>query len=428
MTHSWTKTNLGAVAAWTSGGTPSKARQSYWTGTVPWVSPKDMKRFSLADTEDHISDEAVREGARLVPAGTAFIVVRGMILAHTFPISIAGRAMSFNQDVKAVAPLPGTNGRFLAHFLHGNADRLLRLVTEATHGTKRIELRDLVASAISLPPLSEQRRIAEILDSLDEAILKTEELIAKLKGVKQGLLHDVLTRGIDENGELRDPVRHPKLFAYDSESGRIPKAWVVRPFAELCESSAFGPRFPSDRYAADGPVATLRTTDMDDEGRIEVTTMPRAAINPLEFGPHLLRRDDLVISRSGTCGIAGVFPGHPLPVVPGAFLIRFRLKDPRAAHFYQRYFNSSLGRPRLERLAVGGVQKNIKGSDVLSLRVPWPGTEEGSKVVAVVTAAEEQIESAFRELSKLRLLKHGLTDDLLSGRVRVTKVASDEAA
>jgi type I restriction enzyme S subunit len=279
-----------------------------------------------------------------------------------------------------------------------------------------------------VPPFPEQRKISEILDTLDETIRKAEQLIAKLKQVKQGLLHDLLTRGIDDNGELRDPERYPEQFKVELGLGLVPKAWTMRPFDELCESSEFGPRFPSDRYATDGPLATLRTTDMNDEGEIDLATMPRVSINPLDFGQHLLRQDDLVISRSGTCGIAGVFPGHVLPVVPGAFLIRFRMKSRISAQLYRRYFNSPLGRPRLEQLAVGGVQKNIKGSDVLSLRVPCLPADEAKALVDVIGAAEEQTMSEMREVAKLRLLKSGLMEDLLTGRVRVTDIRSEVAA
>ena len=84
----------------------------------------------------------------------------------------------------------------------------------------------LAGIELAAPPLPEQRQIAEILDTLDEAIRKTEAIIAKLKQVKQGLLHDLLTRGIDDNGELRDPERHPEQFK-DSPLGRIPREWEV---------------------------------------------------------------------------------------------------------------------------------------------------------------------------------------------------------
>ncbi len=414
----WTRTQLGSLGAWSSGGTPSKARADYWLGTIPWVSPKDMKRFVLDDVEDHVSEAATITGTRLVPSGSVFIVVRGMILAHTFPVCVAARPMAFNQDVKAIVPNGTADGRFVAHWLSGRSDALLRLVTEATHGTKRLEQAELKAFGLDLPPPVEQRQIAAILDTIDGAIRKTEQILAKLKQVKQGLLHDLLTRGIDDNGELREPERHPAQFK-DSPLGRIPRAWDATAFGQLCGSSAFGPRFPGTLYASDGGLATLRTTDMDDDGNIELATMPRAAIQPSAFASHLLREHDLLISRSGTCGIAAVFPGYALPVVPGAFLIRFRLLDWQAAAFYRHYFNSEVGRPYLERLAVGGVQKNIKGSDILALTVPSPSSTEAREIVRVLQGHMAQAARETARLSKLRLLKAGLTEDLLTGRVRV---------
>jgi type I restriction enzyme S subunit len=93
---------------------------------------------------------------------------------------------------------------------------------------------DLSQVPIRVPPLPEQRRVAEILDTLDEAIRKTEQVIAKLQQMKQGLLHDLLTRGIDDNGELRDPDRHPEQFK-DSPLGRIPERWEVLPLGQVAE-------------------------------------------------------------------------------------------------------------------------------------------------------------------------------------------------
>ncbi|MHB8767273.1 MAG: restriction endonuclease subunit S [Deferrisomatales bacterium] len=127
-----------------------------------------------------------------------------------------------------------------------------------------------------------------------------------------------------------------------------------------------------------------------------------------------------MISRSGTCGVTGVFDGHEIPVVPGAFLIRFRFRDARLNRFYRRYFNSSQGRPYLDRLAVGGVQKNIKGSDVLCLLVPAPSPSEAIAIAGRVESVEHEIDINQQLLTKLALQKSGLMDDLLTGRVRVT--------
>lgn len=294
-------------------------------------------------------------------------------------------------------------------------------------GTKmpRTSWKHLSELEVFCPGFPEQSKIAKVLDTFDTAIHETEAIIAKLKAVKQGLLHDLLTRGIDANGELRPPQAEAPQLYKESPLGWIPKDWACKSFGGLCESSAFGPRFPSDAYDENGPLATLRTTDMDDEGNISLSTMPRAAIAPSVFADHLLQLGDIVISRSGTCGVTGVFAGHDIPVVPGAFLIRFRMRDIRLNRFYRRYFNSPLGRPYLERLAVGGVQKNIKGSDVLNLLVPIPSPEEAIGIAERVEAMEHDIECNQALLTKLTLQKSGLMDDLLTGRVRVTALLAD---
>ena len=125
-----------------------------------------------------------------------------------------------NQHIFKVIPSAATNRRFLHHLLNFHMDGL----ASKSHGTtmRHITRSDLIPYRVDLPLIPEQRRIAEILDTLDEVIRHTEQLIAKLQQMKQGLLHDLLTRGIDDNGELRDPVRHPEQFK-DSPLGRIPK-------------------------------------------------------------------------------------------------------------------------------------------------------------------------------------------------------------
>jgi len=117
--------------------------------------------------------------------------------------------------------------------------------------------------------------------------------------------------------------------------------------------------------------------------------------------------------------VAGVFEQFNKPVVPGAFLIRFRLNKPGLAQFYRRYFNSPLGRPCLDRLAVGGVQKNITGTAVLSLLVPHPQVDEVERGSDILAATDHRLSIDSSELGKLRLLKSGLLNDLLTGKVRV---------
>ncbi|MCA3106718.1 MAG: restriction endonuclease subunit S [Rhodocyclaceae bacterium] len=353
--------------------------------------------------------------AQVTNFGPGYLV--GRVGAAGAVNEVTGRCWASDNTLTVVARPAHADPRFLGHLL-----RFMRPEELATKNAQPLITQTNLAALVASVPadLPEQRQIATILDTLDTTIRQTEEMIEKLKQVKQGLLHDLLTRGIDANGELRPPQSQaPHLYKH-SALGWIPREWTLQEFSELCESSAFGPRFPGDAYDASGPLATLRTTDMDDEGNIELSTMPRAAINPQAFAAHLLRPGDLVISRSGTCGVSGVFNGHTIDVVPGAFLIRFRLSDRRHAQFFRRYFNSVIGRPRLSRLAVGGVQKNIKGSDVLRLLVAVPSPDEAVACQRVIDAHEEDDRGYRAEARKLNALRSGLMDDLLTGRVRVT--------
>ena len=103
------------------------------------------------------------------------------------------------------------------------------------------------------PNRAEQSRIAAVLDTVDEAITKTETVIAKLKQVRAGLLHDLLTRGLDENGQLRDPIAHPEQFQ-DSPIGRIPREWELTRLGACSSLITSGSRGWAAHYSKDGPM------------------------------------------------------------------------------------------------------------------------------------------------------------------------------
>jgi type I restriction enzyme S subunit len=189
----WEATQLGAVTAWASGGTPSRAIPSNWTGPVPLLTPKDMKSFEMSDTSERISLKAAKIGSRVMPAETVFIVVRGMILAHSFPVVLASKPMAFNQDVKAVTAGQRLSGRFLAHWFVANSGQFLRKVTEATHGTKKLDMDNLVGMPIGLPPLTEQVAIVEREAALDRQGKDESSYLRQLIALKAGLTDDLLT-------------------------------------------------------------------------------------------------------------------------------------------------------------------------------------------------------------------------------------------
>jgi type I restriction enzyme S subunit len=328
------------------------------------------------------------------------------------PIIFCGFIIRFRLSTSAVKP------RFLCELMRDEffRNRIFQIATRSAN--VNVNQEQLAKLWVAFPPVSEQEQIIEILNTIDEAIAHTSSLIAKLKQMKAGLLHDLLTRGLDENGELRDAIGHPEQFK-DSPLGQIPKDWEVLPLQNFTLSSAFGPRFSGNAYDADGNVATLRTTDMDDEGNLNLSTMPLARLNLDLYRSHFLEIGDLLVSRSGTCGITAVFPGFDIPVLPGAFVIRFRFKNGLLSEFVRRYFNWETGRERVLREAEGGVQKNLRGSTLLKLLIPVPVEAEQREILRRLDTHESRIctEEAYRD--KLKLQKQGLMHNLLTGKVRV---------
>jgi type I restriction enzyme S subunit len=138
----WPLERISQLATPSSGGTPSKEDVGFWNGEIPWVSPKDMKRRFIAQSEDAVTERAVREtGLKLLQPPQVLIVVRGMILAHSFPVAITTAPVTINQDMKALRLSERVDPHFLAYWLEGVAHGVLAtLVDEAGHGTQVIRM------------------------------------------------------------------------------------------------------------------------------------------------------------------------------------------------------------------------------------------------------------------------------------------------
>lgn len=209
----WDSSRLESIGNWASGGTPSKANSSYWGDEIPWLCPRDMKTFDINSTIDRLTQAGVRHGSRLMPEKTVFIVVRGMILAHTFPVCIADRPMAFNQDVKAIVTEPNVEPRFLAYWLVSQADNFLKLTTTSTHGTRRFDMNELFDVVMPIPEKEEQTRVVTRLDAAEEQIDSNRKIVRKLRSLKTGLMQDLLTGRRRVTALLEPEPKHEKIYA-----------------------------------------------------------------------------------------------------------------------------------------------------------------------------------------------------------------------
>lgn len=168
-----------------AGGTPSRSNRKYWGGDLPWASGKDLKKGELWDTEEKLTKEGW-SAAKVAPENSTLIVVRGMILAHTFPVSVCRVPMAFNQDLRALVPNKKIRPRYLAAWVEWMGRWFLSRTSESSHGTKRLESEVIESSMIPVEDVVVQDKLAEKVKEVSRkkelAAFRLEKVV-KLKGL-----------------------------------------------------------------------------------------------------------------------------------------------------------------------------------------------------------------------------------------------------
>jgi type I restriction enzyme S subunit len=199
----WDVKRLRFVVRLHSGATPTTGATEYWDGDLNWISPKDMKRDSITETIDKVTELAVDEyGLTCFSETNVVIVVRGMILAKTVPVAIAPGRYTINQDMKALVANGKIDPEYLQMYLSAIRSFLMTLIAEAGHGTKALRTDVLVDTPTLIPPISEQETIAvkvqqqkDDLDRLSDCISKA---VARLTEYRAALIAAAVTGQIEE--------------------------------------------------------------------------------------------------------------------------------------------------------------------------------------------------------------------------------------
>ena len=183
------------------GGTPSKSKDEYWGGEIPWVTPKDMKIDFIANSKLTVTSKGVDESsAKLIKDGSVMFVVRGMILAHSFPVAINEKMVTVNQDMKCITPSDFVDSKYLLFSLKSLKDLFVELASSSTHGTKRLESKMYRNVAISIPPMSEQIEIVKQVESLFMMADTVEKKYLEAKSRLDRLTSSILAKAF--RGEL----------------------------------------------------------------------------------------------------------------------------------------------------------------------------------------------------------------------------------
>ncbi|MEG3918501.1 restriction endonuclease subunit S [Microcoleus sp. T3_A4] len=272
--------------------------------------------------------------------------------------------------------------------------------------------RDFYSLTFLRPPLAEQEKIALILKSCDETIAHTSSLIAKLKQMKAGLLHDLLTRGLDENGELRDAIGHPEQFK-DSLLGRIPKDWEVVKLVDHI-SLPNGQLDPKQQPYCNW---VLIAPDHIESETGRILNLQTAAEQNAISGKYGFQSGDVLYSkirpylrkavlanREGLCS-ADMYPLRPQPTIVSRFLLELILGEDFSR--FATAVSMRSGFPKINR------------EELSEYQLALPTYKEQQRIAEILDTYDTRIRSEEAYRDKLKLQKQGLMHDLLTGKVRV---------
>lgn len=406
-----------AVGDQVGGGTPPRQVPSYWRGSIPWASVKDFPEQAgvITDTQEHVSVAGLNASAsNLIPAGTPLVCTRMAVGRAAMP----SVAMAINQDVKALFPAAGVSAAYLLKVLQFIQPKAEAQAVGST--VKGIRIQDYLNIDVPIADANAQPVIAAVLDTLDTAIHDTKVIIAKLKAVKQGLLRDLLTRGVDANGELRPPQTEAPHLYKPSPLGWIPNEWDACELNTLVDPArpvVYGILMPGYGYPGGVPVVKVKDI-VDDSIQLENLLLTSPQIDR-EYSRSRLRPGDLLFTIRGTVGRMAIVTEqlNDANITQDTARLAINFSD---ARFVKACLSMHAAARFIAVNTLGVAVQGINLRDVRRIPLPRPRSGEAREIADRLDIATQRLACESRTLNKLTLAKAGLMDDLLTGRVRVT--------
>jgi type I restriction enzyme S subunit len=400
LPEGWKWVRLGEVCKnLKAGGTPARDKLDYWGGNIPFALVEDLtKNKYLTSTSETITEKGLKNSS-------AWIVPKNSILMSIYAslgeVAINKIDTSANQAILGIILKENYDLKFIYHLLKFNKNNFEKFTTQTTQ--KNLNKKIVSELKFALPTsLPEQQKIVEILETIDNAIEKTDKIIEKYKRIKQGLMQDLLTKGIDENGNIRDEKTHKFK---DSPLGRIPEEWEVVRLGEVLEYEQ------PQKYI-------VSTENHEDKSGTPVLTAGKTFIlgyTSENFGIYnalpVILFDDFTTDAK--------FVNFPFKVKSSATKL-LKAKDKNINLFY--VFNTM----QMIRVKPGSEHKRFWISEYSKLYIPLPPLPEQQRIAEILSQIDQTIEKEQQYKEKLQKIKQGLMQDLLTGKVRVNKLLEVE--
>ena len=410
MLNGWKRTALGELSKTTSGGTPSRKRKDYYDGTIPWVKSGELNDGYIENSDEHISELGLKNSsAKLFSPGTLLIALYGATVGKT---SILRTSAATNQAVCGITPSAILDTEFLRYHLVFLRPKLLgHRYGGAQPNISQQIIRNL---EVDYPPLPEQKKIAHILSTVQQAIEAQERIIQITTELKKALMHKLFTEGL-----RNEPQKQ-------TEIGPIPESWKVVPLEQVAESFQYGTSVKCG-YEVQGK-AVLRIPNVVG-GDVDISDLKYGRPKPNEIGKLKLQSGDLLFVRTNgvkeNAGRCSLFESEIDDCYYASYLIRVRL-DPYTLNptFLNEYSRTETGSSFLSGKAIRTADGkfNINSGTLKTMLVPLPVIKEQKEIAKVLSLVDTKSSSAQAKKSTYKHIFRTLLYELMAAKIRVHDV------
>ncbi|MCT2534781.1 restriction endonuclease subunit S [Aquibacillus koreensis] len=419
MVAEWINKKINDIATVTMGGTPSRSVTEYWDGKIKWMSSGEVHKRRIFDVAESITEQGLtNSSAKLLPRNTVMMAMNGQGRTRG-TVAILETELTCNQSLAGIIPNENINPYYLYYNLQSRYKEIRSLTGNG--GRNGLNLSLIRNLDILIPPLIEQNKIAEILSIIDEDIDITEKIIKEIETLKDGLLCQLFLKGLNHFKFKKTPV------------GEIPTDWGCNDLSSLI---ILGPQNgvykPSERYGHGNNIVVLN--DLYENNRIICHPLiNKIDISENELSKYKLAENDVLVNRVSkqVTGVAKVLLVKKLfsDTVFESNMIRIRLNENEILpEFFSFYSFTHMYKKQITKVAKVSSQTSISQDGIGQIKVPLPSLNEQREITKITKEIENKLQIEWIKLSRLRELKLGLMQQLLTGKVRVPIEESEEAS
>lgn len=425
VAKNWQLKSLDSLGKVSSGATPATGVSEFWNGGIPWVTPADL---SLQETPFIDSTERTLSAQGLKSCAATLVPKNNIVISSRAPIGyVAIPTMDFctNQGCKSLWLYDEQDYLFHYYNLRFHTKKL----KDKGEGTTFAEISKSALSSVRVPvPDSKQiqSKIGEILLTVDETIEKLSNHVRKLERLRIALRYALLSRGIDKEGRIRDPLQKEEFK--DSQFGRVPTCWTPCTLNEVVDKKrpiVYGILMPGTGFAGGVPVVKVKNiaNSKIDVGDLLLTD-PKI---DEAYMRSRLRAGDLLFTIRGTVGRMAFVP----EILDGANITQDTARVAIKAavpSFIKHYLEMPEPRSFIEMHTIGQAVHGINLREVRRIPILRPPEQEQKVLAKILDSQDTVINREYDRLENLRYLRTGLMQDLLTCTVSVESLLVRELA